>query len=266
MRREQRAVRGVFLCGVLFLFLIAIASISRLEALTIGEVSVSGTETADGAAIAKLAEERLEGSYWLLVPRRSVFAYPKAAIAESIRAAYTQIATTSLSARPGVLRITVAEHHPAFVWCRVPDSTECYYMTATGYIYAPAPHFSGGAVYLSWFGGIAGEPVGTQFGSTTDAFGKIVRVIRELPRVMNDTVMNVEAMGSGDYRIGMRSAADVIMHEEDDSDAILERLSLALSAPAFKEKRADSSLRLEYIDLRFGKKVFYTFTSREKAN
>jgi hypothetical protein len=119
---------------------------TRIETFTIKNIAVSGGVTISENRIRDLVNEKLEGTFLGLVPKRFSFWYPEEEIYNSL-SAVERIKTVSVEKKSGTdLSIKFKEYIPDNLWCgTIPDS-DCFFLDEDGYSFAKAPELSGGSL------------------------------------------------------------------------------------------------------------------------
>jgi len=230
--------------------------LNREEVLLSGVV-VSGTEVLDAAQLEREALEHIEGKYLFTIPRSSVFLYPKYSIAAGVLESFKRVKEVEVyRGNWRTLHVDVVERKPHTQWCGenrlegvVP---ECYFLDEDGYIYALAPASSGDA-YFHFYGPIeSGEPVGQYFLERGEyrALTLFLTTLREAGIAVEDLAVRDEM----DYELYLKDGTQVILGRGQDLGRVYENLKSVLLSDAFEE--VDLST-VEYIDLRFGNKVYY---------
>lgn len=242
---------GILLTLMLLLIGAAIWYGSRLELFTITTVMVEGGETIDTAAIKQLAEDELAGDYYRVVPKRFAWTYPEARIL-AMAASQPRVSSASVHlADDQTLIIRVREYTPAALWCPPPEGHDpCVFLDETGYAFAAAPALSGSALFRYSDGqapAIGAGPFSPAFVKDTDAFAMAMRGEFGFPVDRIEKIGSDEAvffvLGGGALKASLRQPiADTI-----------DNLRVLLNSDAFRHLRPGG---FQYIDLRFGDKIF----------
>jgi len=274
--------------GLLFLIVSIVGVLAYLLSqpkVLIKQIEISGNEVLTEGELRELVEQRLDGRYFFLFPRRSIFLAPFREIERSILETYDRAKKVGTSRTWfQTLHVHVDERQPFALWCReievvlsseqppesqsgaseatstseavVPESQQleqCYFLDGEGFIFTEAPRFSGSA-YFKYYGDIEeNEPVGGQF-LTQERFGEL----RLFLDSFFDTGLGVDALrvtGEG-AELVLSEGGVILFTLEQNLTHALDNLESALSVEVFTEGSLDS---LEYIDLRFGDKVYYRF-------
>lgn len=248
----KQIVLGMLLCVFVGGVGVGIWHGSRVDALTITEVDISGGETIDHDTVRALVEEELTGSYYHLVPRRFAWTYPQERISERVQE-LERIDTVSLTRESGTtLRVEFTEYHPFALWCGSEVDGECLFMDATGYAFARAPQLSGGAFvrfikYDTEEPAVGTTPFDSNFVRESTAF--IERAYEELGL----TITIVEQINEDDVIYSIAGGGTLKLSLRMPLADAYENLHTLLQSPEFAHIAPGT---FQYIDLRYGNKVF----------
>ena len=255
-RRKVLIQKAVFL-GVATLLLAASAVwLSHLEAITISKISVAGTSPSTANAVEEFIQHELAGKYWHLFPKANVALFPRSAVEAAVLDAFPRL--SSIELRLGDLdfiQAVVTERSSAALWCEAAKeegASDCYYLDQSGVLFEKAPVFEGN-VFLRVYGGISKTPhsVGSQV-LAPEQFKKLYSFIISL-RDLKLTPTAVAIDAEGDYAITLKGGVDILVGDNQDVSEVRENLEAILGADEFKDGKLE---RLEYLDLRFGNKVY----------
>ena len=252
-RRIVRRIVLLFVCaGLLALIWFG----TRMQSVTIVEVTVSGGVTLDGAKAREAASSALAGNYFFLIPKRFSYTYPHDAIVEEVervpRVASATVERTSRTA----LAITLVEYLPYALWCEYREveqdmSDACLFVSADGFAFAAAPSLKG-AVLLRYMTEERTSEVGAILVS-----GKYVTATKEFAHALEQkhgmSVQTITETKDGDVRYRVRGGGELLVSRDADVQNVFENLDAILTSEEFKHITAGNFL---YIDLRFGEKVF----------
>ena len=272
LKRAQRVKtrKKVILFAICFLVLVGgLAALSRLDALQIDTVAISGTEVLEEKQIRAVVEEELAGTYVWLFSRANTFIYPKNTIERKLRDTFKIISELEIS-HPEIkkIHISIQERKGEYLWCTggaegiSAENTNCYFLNADGYIFSNAPYFSGNVYFKFLGGGISDDPIGKQF-LTPAKFNALI----QLKKTMYALKLNpsgVEILDNGEYHFilvrsnGQRSNPPKVLIPADfNYEKIVSNLDSALDADPLKAQLSKGFPTLQYIDMRFDNKVFY---------
>jgi len=245
---------GVGLLLVVALLLWGAWHVTRLPALTIDQVLVTGGETINHDRIRADVTDLLQGEYWGFIPRTFAYTYPHQEIYDALTTT-PRVKDPIIQRQGKALRVTLAEFEPVALWCdgtatSSATTTDCVFLDENGYGFAVAPSLTGGA-YTRY------SLVGTT--ATTSAVytdGGDFAALRTLEETLTEYGWPVR-------RIELDQARDVFVHLVGDSELkitltmtiaeIMDNLDAVLGAEQYQHFAPGN---FAYIDLRFGNKVF----------
>lgn len=142
--REKRKKQKRFYQIFFIVFLLALVAgafyVLWLPAVRVHAITAQGPD-ADG--MKKIATREIEGTYWYIVPRNSIFALPQADIRSQILKQYPDIAAVSMKSDSlDAISVIATPRDTAFVWCGAsidapPADGACWSADAEGLIFAP---------------------------------------------------------------------------------------------------------------------------------
>ena len=113
---------GVFL--LIGLMLYGVWHGTRVKALTIDEVVVTGGETISHQAVGADVSGLLEGEYAQFIPRRFAWTYPESEIMDKLLEV-DRVKDPVVSRSGKQLLVTLAEYEPVALWCDTSNSERC---------------------------------------------------------------------------------------------------------------------------------------------
>lgn len=242
---------GVMLFSVFGLLTAALWYGTRIDSLTVTTVTARGGETIDSQKVIAAVEGTLEGAYLGLIPRRFAWTYPESDIYAALRA-IPRLKDPLVTRESGTeLTVVFDEYLPFALWCTERTDGECLLIDAAGYAFGPAPKLKGGA--LVRYRTLGTEPtVGATVMSAASlqTIADFIALVQaagtfEIVAVETDSVGDVFYIvaGGGEFKASLRDAAAVVY----------DNLQTILASPEFV---AIAPGNFQYIDLRFGSKVF----------
>ena len=153
-----------------------------------------------------------------------------------------------------VLQLSLKEKSAFALWC---GDISCYFLDSTGFIFSRAPEFSGN-VYKTFTGfvkeDVEGGALGKQFLST-DKILMIQKVIDALEaEKINISKINVQSIK--ETKLVTSTGTMFIVDIGKISDETMKNLRNTLASDEFNKKMPQLK-DVEYIDVRFGGKVFF---------
>lgn len=267
-RRRQRAFfnKLTIYVGAIVVAVALLTYLSRLSGINIQSIEVGGNKIVDAEKIKSVIVAEISGYYLWLFPKTNALFYPKTAIKESLAQAFLRLREINLIIKNNeALVVSLVEREPLFTWCGFEppadlEEEKCYFMDEDGYIFDEAPYFSGN-VYFKFYGqnGIEIDPpLGNRFAPEyfyeLTSFKTVLEDMSIEPKTLNVKL-------DGDIEIALSGTSGKILIRADiDPENKSENLSAALETEPLKTRFKKEYSKLEYIDLRFGNKVYSKFT------
>lgn len=254
-RRNRRLVLALIVgfCGIISVA--GLAGLSYLPQISIQHIEIQGISTIPEEDVRGSIERVLDETYAFIFPKRNIFLYPKRELERQLLSSYPKLLSADLSLKEfNSILLQAEERSPLALWCGKSrgEKEPCYFLDKDGFIYAPAPEFSG-TVFVRYFGSAPEEPLGAQFG-TGDSFRSLSALVSELGS--RGEPSDVEVTEEGDAQVYFLEGFSLLLALEDKPESILERLALVLESDPLKGTDLGT---LAYIDLRFGDRVVYKF-------
>lgn len=264
-RRKQRMMRWSIRASLLIVLLISVALLSQIEFFAIRRVVISGNSNIPSEQIQEIVDKQIHTSYIGLFPKTNVFLYPKGKINDSLLSAFPRIKSVNIYTESfNFLNVRIEERVPIALWC---SAHLCYVADESAYIYAEARVATEGSigegdglVSITGLDEVAGsKPIGVQI-IEQEAFSKILQVANDMRKnnLMVDTV-EFRSKDEVNFWIGGKDQAGpkkkIIFSSRKDYVESYGNLTAAL-----KSKALSTTTDFEYIDTRFGNKVFYRLT------
>ncbi|MEI6478928.1 MAG: hypothetical protein WCO18_01405, partial [bacterium] len=115
----------------------------NLSQFRINQIKISELSYADNDSFQNMASSTISGSYfWGLVPKDSIFFYPKSDLINKFQD--PDVKALQISVSGNTLNIDITERHAVFLWCNN-DSSVCDYIDQDGVSFSVAPQIDGGA-------------------------------------------------------------------------------------------------------------------------
>lgn len=260
---------GLVLASAVFL--------SRYHKLFISDITFVGNQATSSEELNATVGQLLSQNYLYIFPKKNFFITPKRNLGEAI--IKQNLWVNNVAIEPvefGKLLVTVKERKPDSVWCQSQEVSGCYFIDNTGFVFSPAPNFSDN-VFIKIYGNQPADisPLGT-YPVSRQKFRQISFIRQALPQIFESvefTNVSVEKIvieseqdisayidgRIGDRRIGWK----ILFDTKDDLQNVALNVSAAFKLDEFKEELEEKDWRLNYLDLRFGNKIFYTFEGDE---
>ena len=266
-RRRQVTLRYVLLILILFVSISAASSyILHRDSILITHVFIEGNEVVTDNDIQTLVQNELQGKYMFLFPKASIFIYPKKHLEASVLSVFERVQTASVSFVDfQSITVEIKERSPYALWCRksVVDLTEkaesdnndeCFFLDEKGFIYATAPHFSGNTFFRYYGTSGLEDVIGERF-LRADSFREIVFFVNTLRTIsLNPVALFITS--ETNMEIVLADGSRMLLRRDKNLRETLENIQSFFESDEYVE-RGDNDL--DYVDFRFGNKVYYTF-------
>jgi cell division septal protein FtsQ len=254
VRRAQRR-RFIVLSVINVLLVVSVVlffwQLSYLSLVRIDTIAIGGTRTVSKDEVGKHVRDALSGTVAFVFSKRNALLYPKRAITQDLTASFPRIAEVRVGTKGlHTLSVEITERQPAGIVCDATNASKCFFLDASGFLYAPAPS-SLGSAYVRFVIPLSGEPVGTRLLGSR-AFSDLQDFLHSLFAL--SFLPTSVTIAKTDLTLSVRAGNETVrllVSREEPYATTTQNLSSLLSADGFSVKN------IEYIDLRFGNKVFY---------
>jgi cell division septal protein FtsQ len=264
---QNKILISMFALVVIFALFVYV---SRISAFNISSVNISGNKVVDTGMVTQIVEQDTSGKYLWLIPKTNIFFYPKNKIKNDLAREFTRLENINISIeKKNILEISVSERTAAYTWCgAVADFTitaeNCYFLDKNGYIFDSAPYFSG-EVYFKFYGSLTDNdhPAGSYVPKNN--FTQLVSFKDTLITMgLKPFALSIDDSGDVHMYLSLQTTAhtypEIIFKTDADFQNIAENLDSALSTEPLMSDFQNKYASLEYIDLRYGNKVYYKFS------
>lgn len=268
-RRLRSALFFAFVC-IVGVVGYGIHVLSQLPSLSISDIEVSGVEKIAPEEVASSINAHLDQGGFHYISRRNIFAYPKEEIEARIVAEFPRVRFASVS-RPSLLsrtlHVAIGERHAYALWC-TEESAEvqksCFALDDAGFIFAPSATTTHGEFETShvFSGGVPvdGGAIGKSFAA--GQFPSLLALLRILQQETNVVPSRIAVLPEQDFTVDLEQGFFIKASFGQDPEMLARNLELVLSSEALRERIQD----VEYIDLRFGNRVYYKLKGEEQTN
>lgn len=251
--RRKEASRRVFWVFLgIFLILAGTTVLLNAPLFQVTSLRIVGSEfIAD--EIAGVLWSELKTRNFFVLPSTHVLFVPEKRVAQSVQMQFPEIEDVDVSRNIfGVVEVSVSTRRPWIVVCRE-ERGLCFYVSSDGTVYSESPHFSGSALVKIF--DMRGDDIypGSRFLSEEKrvAFSK---VYEEFENYGFTEISKVSILKQDRMEVVTDEGWKAIFDLRANANEMLENLRTAITVQ-IKDKKKD----LDYIDLRFGNKLFFKF-------
>jgi cell division septal protein FtsQ len=246
----RQIITGVMIAAFFGMLIISIWYGTRVDAFTISKVTISGGETIPHGDVENVIKTKLEGSYMKIVPRAFAFTYPHEEIEQAVQEVGRIKNVTIVRSGGTELVVEFDEYVPHALWCRDGQSEGCFFLDDAGYSFSAAPTLVGGS-FLRFIS------IGKDPSEHVQAFSENeYRTIHELTRLFAESkwfVSKAEVDAAGDAFLTIVDGGEFKVSLKQPANETVSNLLTVLGSENFDHIKPGN---FEYIDLRFGSKVF----------
>ena len=239
---------GIFACIAIVISIVWYGT--RLESFTVSTITAEGGVTIDAQEVKSAVETELAGTYLGLVPKRFAFFYPEekvlARVAQVERIKDVNVERVSNTE----VAVTYDEYIPDTLWCSLKEEDKCLFLDEDGYAFAPAPVLRGESVvrYHTLERDIEqkAQPFLPIDYATTKEFTKLLRDI-------DWYVTKIEVSSTRDAFYTIAGGGELRTTLTEAAATPFDNLAAILGSEEFGDIVPG---KFQYIDLRFGSRVF----------
>lgn len=250
----RHVLLGLGVCTLVTLFAFAVFKVSRLPSLTLTTITIDGGETISHDVIQSLIDVKLSGSYFKLIPHRFTILYPHDALMAAV-SALPRVKSVQVEREGTSLMVTFDEYVPSALWCLSAEERTCYFVTESGFAFAPGPQLAGGALARHFIETETSLSRKQLFDEAT--FRLLHTFLKELEEKRSLRVTDIVHTKDGDLRLKVNGGGELLLADTGEYDNVLANLDSILLSEEFKHIEPGN---FRYIDLRFGNKVFVNET------
>ncbi|QQG37714.1 MAG: hypothetical protein HYS26_03735 [Candidatus Kaiserbacteria bacterium] len=257
-RRRTRALIALVALTVLAAAGFGLSWLSYSPQFTIQSIAVTGAKAVPTNLIVRFVETKLYSGAFTALSRSNIFLYPRRAIEEELADFFPRIRTAAItreSLLATAITVMVAEREPYARWC---EGQTCYLLDDEGFIFASATSTQPATAQIYRGDLEAGvPPIGKTF--LSGRFAGVEALVQRLGQAGFE-VREVSAESDKDFLLTLAKGYALKVSYGSDSPGLVGNLELVLSSPTLRGKENE----LEYVDLRFGNRVYYKLKGGEE--
>lgn len=258
-RRRRKKSKLLFFVAALILVIVGTVILACLSELRIKEIKISGTSRTSSEKIEEVAKEKITGNYWGILPKSNFMIYPKSAMMKAILDSTPSILSVGVGTElDRNLYIEVKERLAEALWCD--GLSACYFLDSEGIIFARSSNVTDRL--MRYYGIVEGNPLQR---SKTERYGEegFFPELENFTKQISDLglrVISVEVIGKERAEAYFKDNSYLIfLPYEKDKKNLFENIELFIND--LKSKNNGLIPEFEYIDARYGNKIFYKLKS-----
>ena len=246
-------VYGGIAIAIVSLVLYGVWYVTRLSYFTISHVEVMGGSTVDAELVRAEVLKELSGNYAFLIPKRFTYFYPHTDIVARVQSIPRISQVEVVRSAKDTLTVTFSEYTPHALWCSGEERevSSCIFLSQSGYAFATAPSLEGSA-FIRYITEDREPETGTQLFEyermqSTEAF------IEALEAELGFRAHQVIITSADDVTYVLTGGGSILVTGTMSVQETFDNLHSVLASPEFSHLKPGE---FEYIDLRFGSRVF----------
>ncbi len=266
LRRKKIIIKVIFLLLAVLIFSGAVIAFFYIPKFRVKEIYVNDENISLKEQIESEIREFISGRFFGIIPCDNIFIFPKEKILAAIMGKDLSLKKIDIDLDfPQKIFVASEKRKPEALWCLTPSvsasSSEqvlqssgdsCAFVDEEGFIFQPAPFFSG-SIFLKFFDERK-EPSETGKEMLPALEFKKLTLLDSLLSGKNINITKINLKEGGIYEVYTKEGWYILINDKNNPDDLSANLGIILDT-IIRDKRPN----LEYIDLRFGKKVFYKF-------
>ena len=279
-RRRLRIIASLISLATLSVVVYGVHVVSYLPQFNVNRVIVVGTERVSPELVRAFVESQLYDGSYRFISRNSILLYPRADIERAIVDFFPGVSTAHISGDTLVaqdITVGVVERQLFAEWCLPParageaqadaGQTDCYGMDESGFVFMSASSTSMETLKTSYrFSGglpeaheVTKSPVGETF--IPGHMPGLLALLRILEQQGDFKPTGATVLSDQDFLVNFAEGFSLKASFGEDANTLSRNIQLVTSSDALKGKEA----QLEYIDLRFGNRVYYKLKGQEQT-
>lgn len=229
--------------------------VTHKSPLVFKSITVQGAETTSAEDVTAIAEDELNRRM-LIWSRNNFMLAPRDEIENRIEESFDWVKSAQVDVKKfSHVVIEITEYTPAYVLCQSTEDAKCFLADETGYIFAQDIYQRGTGYVVFRTGGDAPVELGTRIAPKAQ-FETVVTFIKGLAD--NDLrASEVMLFETGQTEVMVEGVRLIIDRNEDPAEMLGNFLLLLARETEVYESRQVFLEQTEYIDVRYGNKVFY---------
>ena len=238
----------ILMVGIPVSLVVGLIFISRADFLQIKDFKVEGAETLSAQNIEDTALKLIYGKWLFFIPKSNIVFFNKEKLATALLANYPRIEKVDVNKQflDESIGLSLTEREANFLWCSLRN--ECFSMTKNGLVFERSGNVGDKIIFR---GVLDNNPLMKNF-ATLQEMQKYLSFVDALKNAkIIVTEINIE---SSDKAVAKTNTGDIIFGPEEVDLSISAQNAIILINEI---KSKNPSAQFNYIDARFGNKMFY---------
>ncbi|MBU1557428.1 FtsQ-type POTRA domain-containing protein [Patescibacteria group bacterium] len=260
-RKKQFQLKFILIVVILISFVFVLSALSKSDFLSIDKIEIKGNDVVKEEDLRKIINKNLEGNYFRLFSKSNILIYPKQAIKVESERLFPRIKEFDFSLDlPRSLNVNIAERKPYVSWC----DKDCFFVDKEGYIFEKISILP--ETFFTYYTDLRELTPSSDFVPRKPSSPIRQFILNsENFKEVDSFVKFVDGLGLEPYKfmaegekysiyLGTQKT-QIIFDKNQNIKEVMNNLQSILNMDEFTD--IENFKKLEYIDLRFGNKVFY---------
>jgi len=265
LKKRRRILQwraGLIAFNILVWLTVAIL-IGRFDRLQVSNINFTGNQAVSSYRLLQIVNEELSHNYLWLIPKKNILLFPSTRIEKRLLLDFPRLQMVVVDRKfPDAILIEISEREQYATWCeetaepseevgevRVAD---CFFIDRNGLAFSEAIDFSGTA-YVRFYDGSEGDLIRKNFSSPYN-FSELVFFLEAISKESLE-IKSVRSISESKLEIELLNNGRLILGGKNSLGQVFNNLSAVMNDKSLNF--GSTSEALDYIDLRFGGKVFY---------
>lgn len=252
IKRKRKVLKLFFSLVVLAVLLVGAVALARVDKFRVKEIKLESENKLLNSQASKAVAEVIAGQYLNILPKDNIFLLPQKEIALMLAEKFPRIKSTEIEVKlPNTLSIKCDERKQEALLCY---GKECGFLDKSGFVFEKAPYFSGDG-YLKFIDE-KGESASLAIGKNIIEAGQFEKIMEIINLNNKGGIATAKVFIKSDtfFQLQTKEGWKILISDKNEPQITFDNLSLALA-----EKIKSQRKNLEYIDLRFGNKVYFKY-------
>ncbi len=246
-KRIRRYWRITLTLSLLLVILYGASFWSSHESVNIKGLEIKGNKYISDETIENIFWNEIGGRYLFILSKKNFLLLPKQSIRAKLKRELS-VKNVLISADPNGAVLEIIEHESTGEYC---TEEKCFLINKDGLIFAESPLILMDEL-VSYTGILEGDILGQTY-SNTEVYKKIFNTI-ELLKKINVSIKNVSTEDFETFNLQSMEGPYLMIDKGDDPVLVVNNLKTTLEQEAIHDVQFRN---IDYIDLRFGNKVYY---------
>lgn len=261
-RKRARFFIVLLLAPLLVLTLYGASFASYLPRFAIERVDVEGAHSLRPKVLEAYVATKLWDGSPEFFSESNIFFYPRTEIEMAVQEFFPRVEQVHLSRASmlgNAVTITIEERKPFARWCQ--ELTVCFAIDRSGVIFAPASTTAAFETSYVFEGVLSGEGSPLSQAFVPGRFSAVLALLERLGQASFSPKL-ITITGDQDFSIVLEEGFPLKVTFGADVGTVVKNLELVLASEALRGKERE----LEYVDLRFGNRVYYKWKGGEESS